>query len=349
MQTFEKRQGRKKLFYLADLPERIQAREGKPSILVFAQKKGVLSACLRCVEPFCMQSDNLSPVDLDIDFSADLSTTLCPVNAIYRDNTNKAIIKKEACIGCGLCAARCPVGAIYFSSSKKSFVVSHKKSDFLISKGNTPDTREKQVEQLKALKELDKEGSLLQETDLLLMNLQEKLKELSPLVQNKFVKNVLRAIHCWSFVRRIGDNSFRMDGLISFRKHQLAGPLEIEFGDDCLSAVRLMLDDISVLHSRYGLDKNKQEPLVVFHHMPNIRQGFWQVCHDINEVTGIRIKTLTVIALLLLMWNNKKLRDSFELYYLDSAQHNLVPFLEKALGRKLKIKESASGILSPVK
>lgn len=350
MQTFEQRTNRSNLYLLSDLPAAIEIRDGKPAKLVLNQANAD-SSCMRCVNPPCISAPPLSAEDLDISFSADHSRALCPVKAIHWDkSTEYPEIDESTCIGCGLCAAMCPIGAIHSSQDRTHFIVAKQQNNYLEQKPSTLHNKEMQILQLKELASIAKSGCYLMESDTIIKKLHKRLGLIDAANQNQFIRNILISLGCDTYIRRTGDNSYRMDGIISFTKGKTSGPLEVEFGDDCLGAIRLILDDIAVLHARYDVEKNNQTPLVIFHHMPNLRQGYWQVCVDIRQVTNIRVRTLTIIALILLMWNNKKLSESFDSYFFESRrQIDLLPLLTQAMGREINAGASVSSAFRPVK
>lgn len=348
MQIFDRKSKRGFLFVLENLPDEIRINEGYPSVLVINGKEEE-SFCLRCESQPCIKADVISATMLGIDFSTDNSTTLCPVDAIHWDEKKEAVhIDSTTCIGCGLCASRCPMKAIYKKNNEITYLVS-KLDAVALKVENNKENGSRQLHQIAELRKIKTLGRILTENDDILLQLQTNLRELPPLSQNLFVKNVLNEIGGYGLIRRTGDNSFRMDGLLSFKLGTVGGPLEVEFGDDCLSAIRLILDDICVLHSRHGLQAKNLTPFVIFHHMPNVRQGYWQVCQDVYTVTGIKVYTMTLISLLLLMWNRKNLVDTYTQYYLNCSNQDLKQYIEKSLERSLVCKIDEAGIFAPVK
>jgi len=61
-------------------------------------EKNVASACRHCEDAACM--------------------SICPTNAIYKDEQNYVLIDTENCIGCISCANACPYGAIIVFNNK---------------------------------------------------------------------------------------------------------------------------------------------------------------------------------------------------------------------------------------
>ena len=116
------------------------------------------------------------------------------------------------------------------------------------------------------------------------------------------VRNLLVALGCRCSMRRVGDVYTRMDAVYSSFASSF-GAVEIEFGKDTLDAVRGILEDIAVLNTRYGISKEDNNAIVVCLQLPNARQGYWQVVRDIKIVEGIEIGTITVGALMILLWH----------------------------------------------
>ncbi len=108
-----------------------------------------------------------------------------------------------------------------------------------------------------------------------------------------------------------------------FELHGSVGVIEMEFESDTLSVIRNLLDDLAIMQSRYGISVRDLIPVALCLSLPNTRQGFYQVCDDVDTVLDIQIRTLTIGALLLLLWNGADLvfaDDNLELL----AGHQLV-------------------------
>lgn len=348
MRTFKKK-SKKNITLLTNIPTRIIVQEGAPATLIF-ESKIENATCLHCENALCMQAEVSSNSNLGFDFAAELSTEICPTHSIIRNSKEGTYkIDTKTCIGCGLCAARCPIGAIYYRSDEGVFKINDEKYSYTQEEEKNSNYLYQFNLQIQELLKLTKEGCFLAEEDNKVSALQRKVSELKQESQNLFVKNLLKVLGCSCEIRRVGNNYFRMDGLISSSSGKSCSPLEIEYGDDALSAIRLILDDIAVLHSRYNIPKTEQEPLVIFHHLPRGRQGYWQVCQDIYKVTGIKVKTLTILVLIILMWNNKKLSNAYNFCFLDSDKNDLKDFVENSLERSLELTSSVLGFLFPEK
>ena len=156
------------------------------------------------------------------------------------------------------------------------------------------------------------------------------------------------SLGCRSAMRRIGDVYTRMDAVYSSADNCF-GAVEVEFGRDTLDASRGILDDIAVLHTRYGVEKDNNSPLVVCLQLPNARQGYWQVVKDVKNVENIYIATLTIGAMMILNWNGCLLLPDDVTYYLDYDNMNLRSAISWQIRRDVEISDKFLGILEPEK
>ena len=189
---------------------------------------------------------------------------------------------------------------------------------------------------------------MLLESDSLLCNIYNKLMCIHHSFHNLIARNLLVSVGNQCVTRRIGDVYTRMDAVFNSLENTF-GVVEVEFGKDTLEASRAILDDIAVLHSRYGIDKHNNIPLVVCVQLPNARQGYWQVVKDVKNVEGIQIQTITIGALMLLNWNNEVAIFDGNNYYVDYDSMSLRQILEQQLGRTIQLSDKHLGILEPNK
>ena len=186
------------------------------------------------------------------------------------------------------------------------------------------------------------------ESDELMQDIYEKLTNLRPQFHNTVGRNLLISLGCNSAMRRIGDVYTRMDAVYS-SLDGCFGAVEVEFGRDTLDASRGILDDIAVLYTRYGIDKDENLPLVICLQLPNARQGYWQVVKDIKNVEDIPIATITIGAMLLLNWNGCLLIPDDVTYHLDYDNMDLRSVVSWQLKRPIRISKKFLGILEPQK
>ena len=122
----------------------------------------------------------------------------------------------------------------------------------------------------------------------------------------RLARNMLAACGVAASMRRKGDTNIRMDGLLRFASEQI-GVVELETSAAVLESPRALLEDIAVLHGRFGVPMVDIVPVSVIGALPNVRTEYYQVIDDIAQVLGIQCRTLTFGALCLVMWRFGKL------------------------------------------
>ncbi len=70
-----------------------------------------------------------------------------------------------------------------------------------------------------------------------------------------------------------------------------------------LESPRAILEDIAVLHGRYAMPVANIVPISIVLSLPNARSEYYKVIFDIHRVLDLQCHTLTVGALLVLLWN----------------------------------------------
>lgn len=86
---------------------------------------------------------------------------------------------------------------------------------------------------------------------------------------------------------------------------------EIELTPAVLESPRALLEDVAVLHSRYGFSVTDIDPLSVVLVLPNVRSEYYRVIRDIERVLNVRCRTITLGALVALLWTGTRL-DGFQ-------------------------------------
>lgn len=347
MQTILPQQNRSTEIRLLErtLVKTIVRRPGQPALLSDGKTEWT-AACLGCADRPCMTytAEELR-FDAVQDFPASAEDTVCPVGALSWDaRQNRPEIAPALCIECGLCAARCPVSAIYFDNG---FRVSAE-SDGLLRLPDTPENQNRQREQIAALHTAAVTGSRFADCDAQVQRVYRKLQmqRYDAQMQNLLVRNCLLGLGCRCVIRRRGDVNLRMDALFSCGGK--TGVAEIEFRQDALEPPRAILDDIAVLHARYGVDKRMILPLIVHLELPNARTGHWQVVGDIASVLGIRIRTVTLGAVLLLLWHGKCLDPGSDAAFLRLEHRSLRAFLAES-GVVTALPDGCCSMLEPEK
>ena len=350
MRVFKEGANRRSLFILRDIPFAFVVHQGAPATAYFRDGKEMPIPCLGCINPRCLF---FSDEDIECDqikgFPNDKSTNVCPVEAITWDGSNCIpVIDAKKCIDCGICVSRCPVGALYFSKQGTLFV-NTKASDILEQK--RPDTNEKSehLHQVGALLKIPRSGVSLNVSDRLFESIYGKLQRLKSSYHNAVGRNLLIALGCKCSMRRIGDVYTRMDAIYSSQGGSF-GAVEIEFGRDTLDASRGILDDIAVLNTRYGVHKNANRAIVICLQLPNARQGYWQVVRDVKIVEGIKIGTITIGALMFLLWNGCVFEPEGDRYYIDYDNMDLRHILCVQVDcDSIPLSDKELGIMEPMK
>lgn len=348
MQVFKENSNRSKITLLNESLMGITFKPNHPGEAILYKNKSCNIGCIGCVNPRCMYfSDDEIECKIVESFPNDKSTNVCPVDAISWDYRHSfPIIDNDKCLKCGICISRCPVGALYYN---RKIMVNSTSSEIENKVDAIESTIALHKQQVQQLLSTLKTGILLPESDYLLEEIYDKLFHLRHNYHNIMVRNLLIALGCNCATRRIGDVYTRMDAIYT-SKSGVFGAVEIEFGKDTLDASRGILDDIAVLNTRYSIKKSENNALVVCLQLPNARQGYWQVIKDIKNVEGIEIKTITVGALMLLLWNSCCFDNSDSSYYIDYDNMNLRKKICYQLGcREINLSHKALGILEPQK
>lgn len=350
MQILEKIIDRNRLSILNDIPVKLSMYQGSPGLVHFKNGEKGHIGCIGCINPRCMYF-SIYEIECDSvkDFPNDKSLKVCPVEAITWDNLGDfPKIDTIKCINCGICVSRCPVGALYFSN-EGVLRLNNIGENFII-KNEKPDIECQRIHfnQIRYLLNVPRTGVLLNASDQLFESIYNKLNYLKNNYHNFIGRNLLIALGCRCSIRRIGDVYTRMDAIYSTLDGSV-GAIEIEFGKDTLEALRGILDDIVVLAVRYRVDKNNKS-IVICLQLPNIRQGYWQVIKDIKKILGIKIGTITIGALMILLWNGCTFNPENDRYYIDYDNMNLRNIIYAQIKNKdICLSYKKLGILEPEK
>lgn len=309
--------------------ERLDFGEGAVPVKVcFVEKTQGHGTCLGCHDTPCMKL-NIGDITLPevlLDFPGDPNKGVCPTQAISWDDGKKSMSINDSCIGCGLCAARCPYGAISLTVAGKAVVETSDPNSLTITSGKEAVETEHPKPQ--------RVGQLGKVKSPVLYRMPQIISALTDLSSSQFVRNLLIECGISCRIRRRGDTNIRMDGVLGLSNGRI-GVLEIELSNAVLESPRALLEDIAVLHGRYGIEVKQIDPVSVILSLPNARSEYFQVIKDIEKVLGIRCRTLTVGCLLAVLWSFQKIDGFMEFLFMTSpADTDLLP------GMKLFISES---------
>lgn len=350
MQIFKENSSSNKIGLLKVIPSSVEHYAGKESKWVHIGKDGIktdiVSGCMHCKMPRCLYFNERQVSSNIPEFSFDRNNHVCPVDAIsWNVSESTPIFDKQKCIKCGICARMCPVGAIYFNPEVKL-----SQSNVIEIVPDNAENRKKQKDQLSLINKAFHIGYIFRESDRLMAKIYSRLECLSGNIPNLVARNLLIALGNKCAISRVGDVYTRLDALLETNDSS-KGVVEVEFGRDTLDAVRGILDDIAVANCRYGIPKDENLPLVVCLQLPNERQGFWQVVKDIKKVEGISINTITIGALLLIMWSFQSFDISKTSFYIDFDEMSIRNKVDYILDSDttVNITNRKLGILEPEK
>ncbi|WP_279002246.1 hypothetical protein [Acidaminococcus fermentans] len=149
--------------------------------------------------------------------------------------------------------------------------------------------------------------------------------------ENELITLLFSGIGGKVYIPRKGDNNERFDAIITFPEYKVITEIEIP-STEILDAPRNLLDDYAVVHCRKSGENKSIIPLVVCWDLPNRRTDYWNVITDINSVLGLKIKTISIVALALYYLTGTPLdfsNNDFFLNHDNSAMLSSKALLEK--------------------
>lgn len=273
----------------------------KPTNVLLSDGRNGIGSCLGCGSPPCIEkhSSELTLSGTLDAYPGDPCLDVCPTRAIHWDSEYAvAKVSGEDCIGCGLCVSRCPYGAISLAEGIAAKVETTDPNSLITigevyGKHATP-IRIGQIASLEApaAARLPSTVGGLADTRAALL-----------------IRNLLNEIGLNARVRRRGDTNMRIDA-IGVSRSERPFVVEIELSSGVLESPRALLEDVAVLHARYGYAVADIDPISIILSFPNVRSEYYQVIRDIEVVLGLRCRTITVGALIAILWTCSRI-DGF--------------------------------------
>ena len=303
-----------------------------------------LGTCLGCRDAPCMMLavEELALPEALGEFPGDPVREVCPTGAVTWNNSGEvAVVNGDSCIGCGLCVARCPYGAISLTPEGVAVVETSDPDGLTVA---APDAS-RATGHVKPTS-VGRIGSFPFPA---MQQMPEAIAVLNNQASNRLIRNLLIECGIRCRTRRPGDTNVRMDGVLATNNGRL-GVLEIELGGEVLESPRALLEDVAVLQGRYDIEVGSIDPVSVIVGLPNVRSEYYQVISDIEKVLSLRCRTLTVGALLAVLWGFERI-DGFteELFVASSDNTNLLPAMRQYLSDKIPMWSPYEGAYSPSK
>lgn len=259
-------------------------------------------SCLGCSNPPCMEKDDSELVLFGAlnAFPGDPSRDVCPTEALRWDAEKAiAVVATDNCIGCGLCISRCPYGAINLVEGLTARVETTDPDSLLVAA--SVEGKHPKVKRSGQIATLDTPAAA---------NLLAAVRSLGDAQTNLLIRNLLNEVGLNARTRRRGDTNMRIDAVgVSCQKRPFVA--EIETKADVLESPRALLEDVAILHSRYGYAVDEIDPISIILAFPNTRSEYYQVIRDIEKVLGLRCRTITVGALVAMMWNFSRINGFY--------------------------------------
>lgn len=288
------------LRYFRQIPKRVLFAPEESARVFFGNETSGRATCLGCHDIPCIE---LSEGELGIggdmsEFPGHPLRDVCPTNAIsWNAETNSPSIDSSSCVGCGLCAERCPYGAISLTDRGIAAVEASDPDELTAPTNNDGDPGYMVPE-----KNIRRRGAIGSPRSAFVRRLPEILHGMTDNQAAVLTRNLFIAIAVAASMRRKGDTNVRMDGLVRFASGQI-GVFELETGPAVLETPRALLEDIAIMHGRFGLELSDIVPISVISSLPNVRAEYYQVIEDIEKVLGVRCRTLTLGSLCMLAWS----------------------------------------------
>lgn len=272
------------------------------------------AGCLDCVEKTCIAfSESEISHGMFNDLPLDRVRDACASKAIKIDDQKGGVsIDADLCVLCGVCAERCQAKAIFLTDD--TAVVA---SSDLLEKSPDSDAHSKSIAQLhKAVVS----GIYLFPTDKSALRILAQIKQIKPRTDifspNRLVRNILTTLGWPAGSYNQGVQYSNIDVVANSGETRVVA--EIEIGAELLDTARNLMTASAMLFDRHHWPKKQTELISVGLSIPNKRTDYWNVLEDIASVLGMHVKTITLPALIYLVWLRGELDLASENFILDA-------------------------------
>jgi Fe-S-cluster-containing hydrogenase component 2 len=311
-----------------DVPASIRLTDGKIAF----------GSCIRCPSSPCQKfNENDVSNNYFKSFPSDTSIKVCPTDAIQIDfKTGAPVISLDKCISCGLCVSRCPIQAI--TLTRNGAKVNDTENEVFRLTGRGVDSAAVAAV-IHSFRSLPEDGVIAECDEQFAIHVYDLVSTIGIGSHTQFpnilTRNIMIALSVPFQIRRLGDTNMRIDGIFKSGGDRI-GVAEIEFSEEAvMDSPRDILDDCAVLNARHAVPLQRIDPLIVSLRFPNKRSEYWRVIQDIRTVLNVRIASITIGAMLLLLWSNHTLNENpWKYFYADTETPTIEPALERILGSK---------------
>jgi Fe-S-cluster-containing hydrogenase component 2 len=316
----------------------VSAASGSPASIILSDNTKVDSVCIRCEGHPCSA---YAPGELQLhsrpDFPLDQNANVCPASAITISDAGLPSVDIDQCFGCGLCAVRCPVGAISLRDGIAQ-VSTSARPGWTVTADPTGQISRRELQRFTGVPRV---GNISTPNVANLGRFLKKLDMASRQSDSQFpnllARNLLIANGISVAMRRRGDVNVRMDLLMETRTGAIAvGEVESN-GDAMIDTPRNIIDNAAVAVSRLGAQRARLSALIVGFRLPNQRSEYWQLLVDVQDVTSLKVETITVGALVAALWSRKQLRLLDDARYFTGTSRQIRQAAEADLGLSLNL------------
>jgi NAD-dependent dihydropyrimidine dehydrogenase PreA subunit len=288
-------------FLTPDFPSKIIIDHIKGSIWEYNTKEQIKATCVNCIDIPCkVYSEDEFLIDEFKSMPSNSTLNVCPSDAFEIFN-NKPVITPSKCTSCGICIQRCIYNAISINKTE-SAEICHDSNEKI--KFNELESKFDHYSQNVLIESVLKDDKSSYNLKIYSKTIDKKIIayiKKNNNSENTIIRNILLNLGIKTNTRAIGNNSIRIDLWGKQNDYYLISEIDIG-GLDLLDLTRAILDDIAILHSRYKISKDKIIPMIIIDKFPNKRSDYYEVIKDIEDITGIKIMTITLHFLLVMQW-----------------------------------------------